>query len=77
MSDALRRRPPERTLRWVTDSIGAGSRIVATVGVLKQPNFQVNYGTGKDVSDESIMDAREPLSIRWANDSFLELKVWR
>jgi aminoglycoside phosphotransferase (APT) family kinase protein len=29
MSDEPRRRPPERTLRWVTESIGAGSRIVS------------------------------------------------
>lgn len=26
-ADALRRRPPERTLRWAADAIGAGSRI--------------------------------------------------
>jgi hypothetical protein len=57
--------------------VGAGSRIVAVVGVLKQPDFQINYGTGKDVSDESIADAGAPLSVRWANDSFIELKVWR
>jgi phosphotransferase family enzyme len=27
MNDPLRHRPPERTLRWVTESVGAGSRI--------------------------------------------------
>lgn len=57
--------------------VGAGSRIVATIGVLKQPEFQINYGTGKDVSDESIADAGEPLRVRWSNDSYLDLKVWR
>jgi hypothetical protein len=71
-----------QTLAFDSDSmtsrlIAAGSRIVATVGVLKQPEFQINYGTGKDVSDESIADAGEPLSVRWQNDSFLELLVWR
>jgi aminoglycoside phosphotransferase (APT) family kinase protein len=29
MNDPLRRSPPERTLRWVTDALGAGSRITA------------------------------------------------
>jgi aminoglycoside phosphotransferase (APT) family kinase protein len=29
MTDPLRHRPPERTLRWVADSIGAGSRIAS------------------------------------------------
>jgi len=29
MSDPRRRRPPERALRWVTESLGAGSRIVS------------------------------------------------
>jgi len=29
MNDPLRRRPPERTLRWVADALGAGSRITA------------------------------------------------
>jgi putative CocE/NonD family hydrolase len=63
--------------RMTSRRIGAGSRIVAVVGVLKQPDFQINYGTGKDVSDESIADAGEPLRLRWSNDSYIELKVWR
>jgi hypothetical protein len=45
--------------------------------VLKQRVYQINYGTGKDVSDESMADAGEPLSISWANDSYLDLNVWR
>ena len=27
------------------------------LGILKSPNQQINYGTGKDVSDETIADA--------------------
>lgn len=70
------------TLAFESDRItsrrmGAGSRIVAVVGVLKQPDMQMNYGTGKDVSDESIADAGQPMRIRWANDGFIELKTWR
>ncbi|WP_233843215.1 CocE/NonD family hydrolase [Dyella sp. 2HG41-7] len=50
-----------------------GSRIVAVVGVPKVPQIQINYGTGRDVSSESIADAREPLRVRWSADSYLEL----
>lgn len=50
-----------------------GSRIVAVVGVPKQPSVQINYGTGRDVSDESIADAGEPLRIGWSVGSYLEL----
>ena len=55
--------------------LAAGSRIVAVVGVPKQARIQINYGTGGDVSAESIADAKEPLRIRWAVDSYLEIGV--
>lgn len=55
--------------------VGKGSRIVAVVGVVKQRDVQINYGSGKDVSDESIADAGEPMLIRWSNDSYLDLRV--
>jgi hypothetical protein len=51
----------------------AGSRIVAVVAVPKQPEIQINYGTGRDVSDESIADAKEPLELTFKTDSYLEL----
>jgi hypothetical protein len=52
-----------------------GSRIVAIVGVPKRPDIQINYGTGKDVSDETIADGKTPLRIRWLSGSYLELGV--
>lgn len=54
-----------------------GSRIVALVGVPFRPDMQINYGTGRDVSDESIADAGEPLTIRLLPGSWLELGVRR
>ncbi len=51
----------------------AGSRIVAVVGVPKQPDIQINYGTGGDVSAESIADAGEALRVRWMAGSWLEI----
>jgi len=55
--------------------LAAGSRIVAVIGIPKRPGVQINYGTGKDVSDESVADAKDPVRIRWRHGSYLELRV--
>ena len=55
--------------RLTSRLLQAGSRLVVVLGVIKQPGEQINYGTGKDVSDESIADARDPLRILWMTDS--------
>ena len=55
--------------------LAAGSRIVAVVGVPKSPQMQINYGTGGNVSAESIADAGEPVRIRWSAGGYLELCV--
>ncbi|WP_209444282.1 hypothetical protein [Pedobacter borealis] len=39
----------------------------------KNPFAQINYGTGKDVSKETIKDAGTPLKIKWSTESFIEL----
>jgi putative CocE/NonD family hydrolase len=54
-----------------------GSRIVIALGVNKSADWQINYGTGKDVSEESIKDAAEPLDIRWFTSSSFVLPVSR
>ncbi len=48
-----------------------GSRLVVVLCVIKERGRQINYGTGKDVSDETIADAKEPLEIRWFDDSIV------
>ncbi|MEJ0004812.1 MAG: CocE/NonD family hydrolase [Steroidobacteraceae bacterium] len=53
----------------------AGSRLVIAIGVIKRPDRQINYGTGGDVSTESIADGRTPLRIRWGNGTYLELPI--
>jgi uncharacterized protein len=41
-------------------------------------NFaQVNEGIGKDVSDESVADAGEPLKVEWLGDSFVRIPIRR
>ena len=52
-----------------------GSRIVIVMGVNKNPNWQVNYGTGKDVSEETIQDAEMPLEVKWYNNSTISIPV--
>lgn len=55
--------------------IDQGSRIVILLGVNKNPNWQINYGTGKDVSLETIADANEALKIKWFCDSYIKIPI--
>ena len=52
-----------------------GSRLLVEINVNKNPFSQLNYGTGKEVSKESIVDAITPLRIRWYNDSFVKIPI--
>jgi hypothetical protein len=52
-----------------------GSRVVVVLRVIKESGRQINYGTGKDVSDETVQDAGAPLEIKWYADSYLDLPV--
>jgi putative CocE/NonD family hydrolase len=52
-----------------------GSRIVISLGINKSPNWQVNYGTGKDVSDETMADGKTPLLIKWYNESDISIPI--
>lgn len=55
----------------------SGSRLVALVGPGKGPQDQINYGSGKDVSDETLSDAGEALRIEWSGKSYLEIPLAR
>lgn len=61
--------------RLMSRQLQQGSRVVAIVKVVKEPGRQINYGTGKDVSAETIQDAKTPLEIHWSNGSYLDLPV--
>lgn len=52
-----------------------GSRIVVMIGVNKNPSWEINYGTGKDVSNETMKDAAEPMKIKWYNSSYVKLPI--
>jgi predicted acyl esterase len=61
--------------RIMTKALGRGSRLVVVLRVIKEPGRQINYGTGKDVSDETIADAKEPLRITLLPGSWIEVPV--
>ncbi len=63
--------------RMVSRQLSEGSRLLVTLNVNKNPFAQINYGTGKDVSDEDINDAKIPLQIKWQNDSFVKIPLWK
>jgi predicted acyl esterase len=52
-----------------------GSRLLVLVDVNKHPMAQVNYGTGKDVSDESVQDAGEPLKLEILSGSYIQVPL--
>ncbi|MGN7863466.1 CocE/NonD family hydrolase [Chryseobacterium sp. 22458] len=62
---------------FISKKVEKGSKLLLLVGVNKNPNWQINYGTGKDVSDETVKDAGEPLEINWYNDSYVEIPVYK
>jgi uncharacterized protein len=64
-----------RSERMTGRQIQAGSRLIVALRIGKRPDREINYGTGNDVSEESIADGKTPLKIRWYNDSYIEIPV--
>lgn len=64
-------------LRMMSRRVAPGSRLVMVLSIVKNPRQQINYGTGKDVSDESLADAGEPLSIQWLPASYIDVPIRR
>jgi hypothetical protein len=60
---------------WVSRQMQPGSRLLVLVDANKNPMAQINYGTGKDVSDESVKDAGGPLRIEIHAGSYFELPL--
>jgi predicted acyl esterase len=61
--------------RLTSKLLGKGSRVVVVIAIIKNPATQINYGTGRDVSSESIADAKEPLRIRWLPATRVDVPV--
>jgi uncharacterized protein len=63
--------------RMTSRRLQPGSRLVMILGIDKRPDREINYGTGNDVSEESIADGKIPLKIQWYGDSYIEIPVRR
>jgi putative CocE/NonD family hydrolase len=70
-----RKRLDFESIRLMSARLEAGSRLVAVLHVIKEPGRQINFGTGKDVSDETVQDGRVPIEIKWYGDSYLDIPV--
>ncbi|MEO6313847.1 MAG: CocE/NonD family hydrolase [Chitinophagaceae bacterium] len=62
---------------FTSKKIAAGSKLVVVLSINKTSGWQINYGTGKDVSDETIKDAGTPLEIKWYCNSVIKIPVLR
>jgi len=61
--------------RMTSRQLQAGSRIAMVLSIGKRPDREINYGTGGDVSEESIADGKTPMKIRWYSDSYIDIPV--
>lgn len=61
--------------RMTGKRIRKGSRLLLHLDINKNHFAQVNFGTGKDVSQESVEDGKEPLQIHWYTDSFVDIPM--
>jgi putative CocE/NonD family hydrolase len=61
--------------RLTSRQFRVGSRLVIVLSIIKQPGLQINYGTGGDVSDESIADAEVPLRVKWCSGSYVSIPI--
>jgi predicted acyl esterase len=61
----------------ISKKLSKGSRLLVHINVNKNPFSELNYGTGKAVSEETIADLNKPLKVKWYNDSFVEIPFWK
>jgi predicted acyl esterase len=64
-----------RSGRLISRKFERGSRLVVVLSAVRQPNTEINYGTGKDVNAATIADAKVPLDIRWLSTSVISIPV--
>lgn len=61
--------------RVFSKKLAKGSRLVVALNINKNPFAEINYGSGKVVSQENIHDAGEPLKIKWSTGSYIKLGI--
>jgi putative CocE/NonD family hydrolase len=82
--DRFARQPLQRGARqklafasghFVARKLEAGSRLVLVLGVNKRADREINHGSGKVVSEETVKDGKTPLKIQFFNTSTVEIDV--
>ena len=68
---------PFSNTHLISKKISKGSKLVILLNINKHPFEIINYGSGKTVADETIKDAGDPLQIKWYNDSYIEVPIWK
>jgi putative CocE/NonD family hydrolase len=63
--------------RITSRRLQAGSRLVMVLGINKRADREINYGTGNDVSEESVADGKIPLKLQWHGESYIDIPVHR
>lgn len=66
-----------RASHIISKKISSGSRLVIVVNVNKHPFEIINYGSGKPPYYETLKDAGEPLEIKWFNNSYVEVPIFK
>ena len=61
--------------RLTSKLLSAGSRVVVVLSVLKQSTAQINYGSGRVVSEENSGDSGAPLRVEWLTGSFVGIPL--
>jgi uncharacterized protein len=65
------------SIRLMSSQFEPGSRVVVVLSVIKESGRQINYGSGKPVTEETIADAGEPLQIKWFANSYIDVPIRR
>jgi uncharacterized protein len=73
----VRQTIPLDNTHLVSRQLSRGSRLLVALTINRSPDYQINYGTGKDVSVESITDAKEPLVVQWLGESTVTIPISR
>lgn len=77
LTPGVKEKIPFTNTRLVSKKLQKGSRLVVCLDINKSPFYELNYGSGKPVAEESIDDAKEALEVKWFNDSFVEIPIWK
>jgi hypothetical protein len=45
------------------------------LGINKRADREINYGSGADVSEESVADGKIPVKARWYSSSYIDIPI--